>query len=377
MNLLALETSCDETAAAVIAETGDAAAPWKIRSNVVASQVAIHREWGGVVPELASRQHVRDICGVYEAALDQASLGIDDVGAIAVTRGPGLVGSLLVGVAFAKALAWSRGLPVVPVHHLAGHIESLTLAHGELPLPAAVLVVSGGHTSLYFIKEPGRYQLIGRTRDDAAGEAYDKVAKLLGLGYPGGPAIDRVARTGNDRAYDFPAARLTHADRNAPRPTADGVLPADIARRIDFSFSGLKTAVLRLVRERTGINPDVRAMKAAASDEAGTMLSASVVADIAASFQRTVVDALLDRTFEAARWLGARSIGIAGGVSANSRLRADAEARGASYGIPVFIPPLSLSTDNAAMIGAAGLRKLRSSGPGELDFNAESGLALE
>ena len=377
MNLLALETSCDETAAAVIAETGDAAAPWKIRSNVVASQVAIHREWGGVVPELASRQHVRDICGVYEAALDQASLGIDDVGAIAVTRGPGLVGSLLVGVAFAKALAWSRGLPVVPVHHLAGHIESLTLAHGELPLPAAVLVVSGGHTSLYFIKEPGRYQLIGRTRDDAAGEAYDKVGKLLGLGYPGGPAIDRVARTGNDRAYDFPAARLTHADRNAPRPTADGVLPADIARRIDFSFSGLKTAVLRLVRERTGINPDVRAMKAAASDEAGTMLSASVVADIAASFQRTVVDALLGRTFEAARWLGARSIGIAGGVSANSRLRADAEARGASYGIPVFIPPLSLSTDNAAMIGAAGLRKLRTSGPGELDFNAESGLALE
>ena len=377
MNLLAIETSCDETAAAVIAETGDAAIPWRIRSNGVASQVAIHREWGGVVPELASRQHVRDICGVYEAALDQASIGIDDVGAVAVTRGPGLVGSLLVGVAFAKALAWSRRLPVVPVHHLAGHIESLTLAHGELPLPAAVLVVSGGHTSLYFIKERGRYQLIGRTRDDAAGEAYDKVAKLLALGYPGGPAIDRVARTGNDRAYDFPAARLTHADRNAPRPTADGVLPADIARRIDFSFSGLKTAVLRLVRERTGINPDVREMKAAASDDAGATLSASVVADIAASFQRTVVDALLDRTFEAARWLGAASVGIAGGVSANSRLRADAEARGASHGIPVFIPPLSLSTDNAAMIGAAGLRLLRGVGPGKLDFNAESGLALE
>jgi len=240
-----------------------------------------------------------------------------------------------------------------------------------------VLVVSGGHTSLYLIREPGRYQLIGRTRDDAAGEAYDKVAKLLGLGYPGGPAIDRVARTGNDRAYDFPAARLTHADRNAPRPTAHGMLPADIARRIDFSFSGLKTAVLRLVRERTGVNPDVRAMKAAASDEAGAMLSASVVADIAASFQRTVVEALLDRTFEAARWLGVRSVGIAGGVSANSRLRAEAEARGASHRIPVFIPPLALSTDNAAMIGAAGLRKLRTSGPGELDFNAESGLALE
>jgi len=377
MNLLAIETSCDETAAAVIAETGDAARPWQIRSNVVASQVAVHREWGGVVPELASRQHVRDICGVYEAALEQASVTADEIGAVAVTRGPGLVGSLLVGVAFAKAFAWSRGLPVIPVHHLVGHIESLTLAHGELPLPSAVLVVSGGHTSLYFIKEPGRYQLIGRTRDDAAGEAYDKVAKLLGLGYPGGPAIDRVAKTGNDRAYDFPAARLTHADRNAPRATADGILPPDIARRVDFSFSGLKTAVLRLVRERTGINPDVRAMKAAASDEAGALLSSSEVADIAASFQRTVVDALLDRTFEAARWLGARGIGIAGGVSANSRLRAEAEARGKSYGIPVFIPPLSLSTDNAAMIGAAGFRRFRSAGAGTLDFNAESSLSLE
>jgi N6-L-threonylcarbamoyladenine synthase len=376
MNLLAIETSCDETAAAVIAETGDAAVPWRMRSNIVASQAAIHREWGGVVPELASRQHIRDICGVYEAALEQASVTINDMGAVAVTQGPGLVGSLLVGVAFGKALAWSRGIPVVPVHHLAGHIESLTLAHGELPLPAAVLVVSGGHTSLYFIEHAGRYRLIGRTRDDAAGEAYDKVAKLLGLGYPGGPAIDRVARTGNDRAYDFPAARLTHADRNDPRPTAGGLLPADIARRIDFSFSGLKTAVLRLVRQRTGTNPDARAMKAAASDEAGTLLSTSDVADIAASFQRTVVDALLDRTFEAARWLGARSIGIAGGVSANSRLRADAEARGASHGIPVFIPPLALSTDNAAMIGAAGFRRLRDAGAGTLEFNAQASLIL-
>ena len=377
MNLLAVETSCDETAAAVISETGDAARPWQLRSNVVASQAAIHREWGGVVPELASRQHVRDICGVYEAALAQAAATVDDIGAVAVTQGPGLVGSLLVGVAFAKALAWSRGLPVVPVHHLAGHIESLTLAHGELPLPAAVLVVSGGHTSLYFIDRPGRYQLIGRTRDDAAGEAYDKVAKLLGLGYPGGPAIDRVARSGNDRAFNFPATRLTHADRNAPRPTAEGVLPADIARRVDFSFSGLKTAVLRLVRERTGADPDARTVKAAVSDDAGAMLAGSEVADIAASFQRTVVEALLDRTFEAARWLDVRSVGIAGGVSANSRLRADAEARGAKYGIPVFIPPLALSTDNAAMIGAAGLRRLRTVGAGTLDFNAEASLALE
>jgi len=374
MRLLAIETSCDETAAAVVAETGDAVRPWEIRSSIVASQAAIHREWGGVVPELASRQHVRDICGVFEAALADAAVTLEDIGAVAVTQGPGLVGSLLVGVAFAKALAWSRGIPVVPVHHLAGHIESLTLAHGELPMPAAVLVVSGGHTSLYLIPEPGQYRLIGRTRDDAAGEAYDKVAKLLGLGYPGGPAIDRVARTGNDRAIEFPAARLTHADRNAPRATADGLLPADIARRIDFSFSGLKTAVLRLVRERTGSPP---AGKAAAADSTGAVLPASEIADICASFQRVVVEALLDRTFEAARWLGAQSVGIAGGVSANSRLRADAAARGARHGIPVFIPPIALSTDNAAMIGAAGLRRFRSAGAGSWDFNAEASLALE
>ena len=376
MNLLAIETSCDETAAAVVAETGEPVRPWEIRSNVVASQAAIHREWGGVVPELASRQHVRDICGVYEAALAQAGVELPEIGGVAVTQGPGLVGSLLVGVAFGKALAWSTGIPVVPVHHLAGHIESLTLAHGELPLPSAVLVVSGGHTSLYLIEQPGRYQLIGRTRDDAAGEAYDKVAKLLGLGYPGGPAIDRVARGGNDRAFDFPATRLTHADRNAPEPTAAGILPAEIARRVDFSFSGLKTAVLRLVRERTGGAAGARAGKAAASDDAGAALPASEVADIAASFQRAVVEALLDRTFEAARWLDVKSIGIAGGVSANSRLRADADARGAHHGIPVFIPPLALSTDNAAMIGAAGLRRFRSVGAGTFEFNAEASLAL-
>ena len=185
MNLLAIETSCDETAAAVIAETGDPAKPWLLKSNVVASQDAIHREWGGVVPELASRQHLRDVCGVVDRALDQASVGWSDIGAVAVTQGPGLLGSLLVGVSFAKSIAWSRGIPLVPVHHLAGHIESLVLEHGELALPSAVLVVSGGHTSLYFIREPGRYELIGRTRDDAAGEAYDKVARLLRSGLSG------------------------------------------------------------------------------------------------------------------------------------------------------------------------------------------------
>jgi N6-L-threonylcarbamoyladenine synthase len=373
--ILAIETSCDETAAAIIARTADPARPWTILSSIVASQTDIHREWGGVVPELASRQHVRDICGVVEAALEKAGVAASDLSAVAVTRGPGLVGSLLVGVAFAKSYAWSRGLPVVPVHHLAGHIESLVLAHGELPLPSAALVVSGGHTSLYFIPEAGRYQLVGRTRDDAAGEAYDKVAKLLGLGYPGGPVIDRLAREGNDRAYDFPVARLTHADRNAPQPTAPaGLLPPDVARRVDFSFSGLKTAVLRLVRDLTGI--PARG-KAADADAFGAALTRQQRADIAASFQRVVVTVLLDRTFEAARWLGARSIGISGGVSANSRLRAEAEARSAHYGIPVFVPPLSLSTDNAAMIGAAAMR-LMESGPAGRDygFNAEASLAL-
>jgi N6-L-threonylcarbamoyladenine synthase len=373
--ILAIETSCDETAAAVIGRTSDPGRPWTILSSIVASQTDIHREWGGVVPELASRQHVRDICGVVEAALEKAGVSAQDLSGIAVTQGPGLVGSLLVGVAFAKSFAWSRGLPVVPVHHLAGHIESLVLAHGELPLPSAVLVVSGGHTSLYFIPETGRYQLVGRTRDDAAGEAYDKVAKLLGLGYPGGPVIDRLAREGNEHAFDFPVARLTHADRNAPGMTAPaGLLPAEVARRVDFSFSGLKTAVLRLVRDLTGA--PARG-KAADADALGAMLARQQAADIAASFQRVVVTVLLDRTFEAARWLGARSTGISGGVSANSRLRAEAEARSAHYGIPVFVPPLSLSTDNAAMIGAAAMRLIERGAAGDdYTFNAEASLAL-
>ena len=399
MLMLGIESSCDETAAAVVAEVDDPARPWQIRSSIVASQVEIHREWGGVVPELASRQHIRDICGVVERALGDASVTLRDLDAIAVTQGPGLVGSLLVGLSFAKSLAASASLPLVPVHHLAGHIESLFLHHGPLPLPAAVLVVSGGHTSLFEVREPGVYRLLGRTRDDAAGEAYDKVAKLLGLGYPGGPIIDRIAPEGDDRAFDLPAARMTHRDRNAPGEPG----------RLDFSFSGIKTAVLRHVRAQgPGAGGQeghgaALALRATAAEEArrgteGTVGAqhavpgteppspcglrrvrepqARFVADLCASFQRSVVEALLDRTFEAAALIGARSIGIAGGVSANSRLRADATARGRRAGLPVFLPPLNLSTDNAAMIAAAGLRRYHQGVRAGLDLNADASLRL-
>jgi len=354
MIVLGIETSCDETAAALVEETGDPGRPWRLRSSVVASQVAIHREWGGVVPELSARQHIRDICGVVERALaDGGGAGYD---AVAVTHGPGLIGSLLVGVSFAKSLAWSRSVPLIPVHHLAGHIESLVLGAGEMPLPAVVLIVSGGHTSLYLVKVPGSSELLGRTRDDAAGEAYDKVAKLLGLGYPGGPVIDRLAAEGDDRAVSFPKTRLTHADRNAPN------LPG----RRDFSFSGLKTSVLRHVTARR---------EALGLDDHGP-LPEREVRDICASFQRVVVEVLLDRLFEAARFCGARSVGIAGGVSANSRLRAQARARGDARELPVYIPDLALSTDNAAMIAAAGLRRYRAGVTAGWDLNADAGLKL-
>ena len=373
MRILGIETSCDETSAAVVEETGDAAAPWAMRSNVVASQVAIHSEWGGVVPELASRQHLRDICGVVDRALVEGGSTWRDLGAIAVTQGPGLVGSLLVGVSFAKAAAATLGKPAIPVHHLAGHIESIFLDHGAIPLPAVVLVVSGGHTSLYVVATPGDYRLIGRTRDDAAGEAYDKVARLLGLGYPGGPVIDRASKDGNEFGVDLPRPRFTHPDRNPPPADFSGMaLPPSLQHLADFSFSGLKTAVVRLLQRRgvpvaTGL---------AMPSDAGP-LSRTDVADVCATFQRVVVETLIERTFETARWLGAASVGISGGVSANSRLRRDAIARGQSQGIPVFVPALSLSTDNAAMIAAAGLRKLELGRAASLSFNAQATLAID
>jgi N6-L-threonylcarbamoyladenine synthase len=345
--MLGIETSCDETSAAVVEDRGGS---WTTRSNIVSSQVNIHREWGGVVPELASRQHIRDICGVVRGALDTAKVDWPDIDGISVTQGPGLVGSLLVGVSFAKSVALSLSRPLIPVHHLAGHIESLFLERGRehaIPLPLVALVVSGGHTSLYVVRSPGSYERVGRTRDDAAGEAYDKVAKLLGLGYPGGPIVDELARGGDDQAVDLPVARMTHADRNAPTMKGD----------LDFSFSGLKTAVLRYVRGRDA-------------------MSDKDIADVCASFQRVVAGTLLDRLFDAADQFGAGSVGIAGGVSANSRLRKDLAARGLREGLPVFIPHLSLSTDNAAMIAAAGLRNYHAGVRAGWDLNADPALEL-
>ncbi len=350
MNVLGIETSCDETAAAVVSTTGDASRPWRVRSNIIASQTEVHREWGGVVPELASRQHVRDICGVVERALSDAGCAWADIDALAVTQGPGLVGSLLVGVSFAKAAAASLNKPIVAVHHLAGHIESIWLEHGDIPLPAVVLVVSGGHTSLYEVPKRGEYRLIGRTRDDAAGEAYDKVARLLGLGYPGGPVVDRRARDGNDRAVALPRPRFTGPSRS--KRHVEGMT--------EFSFSGLKSAAVRLLQQRQLQGP----------------MAETEISDFCASFQRVVVETLVDQTFATALTLGARSIGISGGVSANSRLRADATARGGAEGIPVFVPPLSLSTDNAAMIAAAGLRLIEAGVVSTLDFNADPALQM-
>lgn len=337
--ILGIETSCDETAAAVV-EDGR-----RIASSVVSSQIQIHAPYGGVVPELASRHHLENICPVIEAALGQAEVGLGDLDAIAVTQGPGLVGSLLVGVQAAKSLAFVHGLPLVPVHHVAGHVESAFLAHGDLPLPALALVVSGGHTSLYLVPEPGTHQLLGRTRDDAAGEAYDKVAKLLGLGYPGGPVIDRLAEGARDDAVRFTIARLK--DRSA-----------------DFSFSGIKTAVLLHVR-REGIAPVTEGE--AVPDQ---------VRDLVASFQRAVVESLVRGLVRGAEEHDPRSLVVTGGVAANSRLRSQAAKAAVRLGLPLYVPPLELTTDNAAMIAAAGEVNLRRGRRGGWGLNAEPNLPL-
>ncbi|HEX9398482.1 MAG TPA: tRNA (adenosine(37)-N6)-threonylcarbamoyltransferase complex transferase subunit TsaD [Anaeromyxobacter sp.] len=311
MKILAIETSCDETAAAVV-EDGR-----RVLSDVVATQIEIHRRWGGVVPELASRNHIVQVLPVVDEALDRAGLGAEALDAIAVTSGPGLVGALLVGVQAAKAFAVAWGKPLVRVNHLEGHLVAAFLADPPPVFPFLGLVVSGGHTSLYAARAFGDYRLLGQTRDDAAGEAFDKGAKLLGLPYPGGVAIDRLAKEGDATAHLFPKAIVKGAD-------------------LDFSFSGLKTALLRHVR-RHGV-PQGRAL-----------------ADLCASYQEAIVRALVDKAFRAARRLQFDRLVLSGGVAANSRLRAAVAERAREYeGMEIFVPPVRLCTDNAAMIAVAG-----------------------
>jgi N6-L-threonylcarbamoyladenine synthase len=337
--ILAIETSCDETSAAVV-EDGV-----RILSNVVSSQIALHAPYGGVVPELASRHHLENIGPVIGKAMADAGADFAGLDAVAVTQGPGLVGSLLVGIEAAKAIAWTHGKPLVPVHHIAGHIEAPFLAHPGLELPALALVVSGGHTSLFEVPARGEYHLLARTRDDAAGEAFDKVAKLLGLGYPGGPVIDRLAEGADDRAHEFAIARLK-----------DGTS--------DFSFSGIKTAVLYHVR-REGVAP-----------AAGAESASAEIRDLVASFQRAVVDALVKRMTEVAKERRPRTLLLTGGVAANRRLRREAQRAADALGVALAMPPISLSTDNAAMIAAAGFVNLGRGVRAGLDLDADPRLPL-
>ncbi|MEE9219082.1 MAG: tRNA (adenosine(37)-N6)-threonylcarbamoyltransferase complex transferase subunit TsaD [Acidobacteriota bacterium] len=340
--ILGIETSCDDTSAAVL-EAGT-----RIRSNVVASQINVHRPYGGVVPELASRQHILSIGPVVEEALAKASVGWEGIHALSVTQGPGLIGSLLVGVSVAKAIAYARRLPLIGVNHLEGHLRSNFLVDPSIPLPAVSLVVSGGHTSLYELREEGRYHRVARTRDDAAGEAFDKVAKLLGLGYPGGPVIDRLAERGDAAAVRFPPVKMS-----------DGSL--------DFSFSGLKTAAVRFI-EQHGL--------AAEAPTAGPAEPPPVVLDLCASFRRAVVAALAERAFRVARKLQARAVCVAGGVACNLELRRRFAREAGALGILSHFPPPSLSTDNAAMIAAAGWLHLRRGRTSGLDLTADPDLEL-
>lgn len=340
MLVLGIESSCDETAAAVI-EDGRV-----IRSNVIASQVSTHAPFGGVVPELASREHLDQIAPVVNRALAGAHVALDQLDGIAVTQGPGLIGSLLVGISYAKSLAMVARKPLVGVNHIEGHIYSVVFENPPVVYPALALIVSGGHTTLFLIPEEGRYAVLGRTRDDAAGEAYDKVAKLLGLGYPGGPVIDRLAKSGNPRA-----AELVFT------------LPRMDSPNLDFSFSGLKTAVLRYVRENQieavgqGSQPDQQ------------------VTDLVASFQDKVIRSLLARLRKAAALHKPKTIILAGGVACNSALRASVTAE--DFGAPVYYPSPLLTTDNAAMIAAAGHAKLARGENHGLEFTASASLKIQ
>jgi len=373
--ILGIESSCDETAAAVVRGGGE------LLSSVVASQIATHSMYGGVVPELASREHLRNIVPVVRGALDQAGLRYQDLDALAVTRGPGLAGALLVGVSFAKSLAWALGKPLIAVNHLEGHIHAVLLEQArqpgfELRFPVLALVVSGGHTHLYLASQDGNlwsYREIGHTRDDAAGEAFDKTAKLLGLGYPGGPVIDRLSKLGDPKAVRFTISQLKHADR-IKRDLGHGP-------RFDFSYSGIKTAVLRYVethdmaaaieRRRLAVLANPRP-----SVEEWKSLCDAETLDLVASFQRALVDDVVGKTLAAAAEYNVATLLVSGGVAANSELRSSFERRGAEQGLVVCFPSRPLSTDNAAMIASAACPKYFAGDFAALDLSAAANLPL-
>lgn len=332
--ILAIESSCDETAAAIVNNGRE------VLSNIVASQIDVHKIYGGVVPEIASRKHIKSINPVIEEALLSAHTSFDDIDAICVTYGPGLVGSLLVGVGAAKAIAYAKNKPLVGVHHIGGHISANYIEHKDLKPPFVCLVVSGGHTNIVEVKDYGEYRIIGRTRDDAAGEAFDKVARTIGLGYPGGPKIDKLARKGNKDAIKFPRGHVDGAE-------------------YDFSFSGIKSAVLNYVN---GCN-----MKHEEYNKA----------DIAASFQEAVVDVLVTRTVKAAKELGYDKVVMAGGVACNGALRAGMDQACKEAGLELFYPSPVLCTDNAAMIGAAGYYEYMKGVRSDYTLNAVPNLKFE
>ncbi|HEX3323293.1 MAG TPA: tRNA (adenosine(37)-N6)-threonylcarbamoyltransferase complex transferase subunit TsaD [Terriglobales bacterium] len=374
--ILGIESSCDETAAAVV-RAGE-----QLISNVVASQIATHQPYGGVVPELASREHLRAIVPVVRQALTEAKQSYESIDAIAVTQGPGLAGSLLVGISYAKALSYALDKPLIAVNHLEGHIHAVLLDERQkgnhtVNFPVLALVVSGGHTHLYLAEQRGpgwSYQNIGHTRDDAAGEAFDKVAKLLGLGYPGGPVIDRLAPHGDPNAVKFGIAQIKHPDRNRRNESPD-------QPRFDFSYSGIKTAVLRHVETHT-MKPAIDARQAALREIRKPALEDYLAhcdrdtLDLVSSFQRAMVDDLVTKTLAAARAHDVRTLFVTGGVAANNQLRREFELRASMEGIPVYFPTRPLSTDNAAMIAAAAYPKFMANDFAPREFSAEAGMPL-
>ncbi len=383
-HILGIESSCDETGAAVVG-SGQ-----RILSNVVASQIATHQPYGGVVPELASREHLRAIVPVVRAALSEAGQTYESVDAIAVTQGPGLAGALLVGISYAKALAFALDKPLIAVNHLEGHIHAVLLEQrqsgdDDLHFPVLALVVSGGHTHLYLAEVQENlwtYRNIGHTRDDAAGEAFDKVAKLLALGYPGGPIIDRLAPHGDPQAVKFQMAQIKHRDRRDYKQGDREQARAEDGRpHFDFSYSGIKTAVLRYV-ETEKLKPTIEARRQALAGigkpafENTLRLCDRQTLNLVASFQRTMVHDLVMKTLAAAREYDVRTLFVSGGVAANRELRATFEREAGIEGLPVFFPSRALSTDNAAMIAAAAFPKFLRREFVAMDFSAEAGMRL-